>query len=669
MRGTIPGIIVFSLHCVGLLFAQIIPDDEYFSRQWGLLNAGQPVDDQPGVNGADIDILGAWKIYSGASQVIVAILSAGVDEHPEYSERLLEGFATQGDLYDSRDTGGRGTLLAGTIGASANNANGIAGIYPEVWILPVRIQQGSSANVDHAAEGIVRAVDFGVDVILVAAAFSSYSQTLEDAVDYANLHDVVVIAPAGDNATSDPVYPGALSGCVAVNATTNMDTIASFSNFGDYINISAPGVFIWSTQRSQSFAYDSSSFTASAFVAGVASLIRAYAPQINAEEVKQILIESADDLGDVGWDPSFGAGRINAQQALMMTSAPALRIEHPESLPLFIAPDQTTSFVIQITDAAEFIIPDSALIFYRTQQAKFNDSKLESLSNNQYRVELPGGHCGDILEYYFVAVGDGGTVVTDPVGAPQSIYQTHLMIETDVFYDDFETDRGWEVISPDEENTRGLWIRVDPVGTIAQPEYDFSFDEKSYCFVTGQHFGGVPELTDVDNGPVQLISPVIELSEPDARIQFAYQFYWSGQGNEDFLTVDFSRDGGETWTDVENFSTGVGWMTHQFQLSDFPDAKGHQLRVRFTASDLPNDSLTEAAIDEFRVTGIRCHSRQGDANGDGLINLDDFDSMLTCWSGPAGLEIGEECVIFDMDGSTRVDLKDFFIFQNLFDLP
>jgi len=83
--------------------------------------------------------------------------------------------------------------------------------------------------------------------------------------------------------------------------------------------------------------------------------------------------------------------------------------------------------------------------------------------NGQYRVELQGGDCGDILEYYFVAVGDAGTVVTDPVSAPQTIYQTRMIIENDVFHDDFETDLGWEINSPDDI-TKGLWTRVDPGG-------------------------------------------------------------------------------------------------------------------------------------------------------------------------------------------------------------
>jgi hypothetical protein len=149
-------------------------------------------------------------------------------------------------------------------------------------------------------------------------------------------------------------------------------------------------------------------------------------------------------------------------------------------------------------------------------------------------------------------------------------------------------------------------------------------------------------------------------------VTYARWFHCSGTGTEDHLIVEASRDGGDTWVTVETVSSTDAWVATSFRLSEFPEVTGNQLRVRFTTADLPNDSLTEAAVDEFRVTGIRCSWATGDGNGDGIVDLRDFASMSDCLAGPAVAIPTGVCETFDFDADGHVDLSDYQAFRGVF---
>ena len=152
-----------------------------------------------------------------------------------------------GDLYDTRDTCGHGTHVAGIIGAASDNAAGIAGLYADVLLLPVRVADGCNPTASALAEGIVWAVDYGADVIAVPVVVGTSTQTLADAVAYAELASVPVIAPVGNDDSDDVMYPAGFDTCLAVSATTNEDLRAAFSNFGEHVDLGAPGQNIYST--------------------------------------------------------------------------------------------------------------------------------------------------------------------------------------------------------------------------------------------------------------------------------------------------------------------------------------------------------------------------------------------------------------------------------------
>jgi hypothetical protein len=651
-----------------------IPNDPDFAVQWALLNTGQTVNDQAGTPGADICALAAWDIYPGSSSVIVAIVDTGVDPHPEFADRLLEGYVAPsagGDPYSTLDTASHGTHVAGIIGAAKGNGVGIAGINDEAWLLPVRVLQGNDGTETSTAEGIEWAVDHGAKVIAVPLQFYNGTQRLRDAVAYAASNDVVVVAPAGHTSSDEVRFPAAFEGCIAVSSTTSDDTLALFSNYGPQIDLSAPSQNIWSTQSGGAYGFETraGSASAAAYVAGVASLIRSYAPQLAAAEVTQILIESADDLGQPGWDPYFGAGRLNARRALELTPLPALRFEYVDPLPTTIPPDMVTSFTIRIADAGQQVLPASAMLLHRTAGARFAaPTPLRPLGGGLFDVELPAAPCETTIEYYLSAAGGGGAVVTDPLDAPANLHSVRAIRYERLFDDDFETDLGWEVITEGDASTTGAWTRVIPVGTSAQPAYDYSTDYGRHCFITGQHFGGDnPGSNDVDGGPVRLISPIVPISTADAEVTYARWFYTAYE-TLDVLTAEMSRDGGASWVLVETVGPTRGWAEHAFRLSQFPEAVGDQLRVRFTTADIPfpGDSLTEAAVDEFHVRAIECSSVRGDADGDGDVDLADLARLPGCWKGPITAFDDPACGPFDFDSDRHIDLRDFQGLQNQF---
>jgi hypothetical protein len=658
IRGSVVAVLA-AARLVAAAGDEFLPNDPDLALQWGLVNAGQVIDGQVGVLGADVDAAGAWHRHQGTRPVMVAIVGRGVDSHPEFADRLLEGFATTGDLFDSRDGCGLDTQLAGIIAASTNDGIGIAGLHGLAQILPVRVGNGCTVIEEEAAEGITRATDAGAKVILVSLQFADGRQPLADAVSYAASRDVVMVAPAGGDAANTVAFPARFDGCIAVSATTNQDTLSPFSNFGAEVDIAAPGRGIWTTDRGGDYAFigeGRDAAAAAAFVAGVAALLRSYNPDLTAAEIRPLLGDSADDLGNPGPDIHFGTGRLNARRALELALAPALRFEPVEPLPEVVVPGRPRAFDIRIVSVAEQPVPGSSLLGYRLGSTDFLWSALTDLGEGLYRATLPAAGCGATIQFYLVAAGDGGTLVFEPPGAPAVLHRADAIPRAILFGDDFEVDRGW-VADGGDRNT-GRWEVVAPVGTTAQPDFDFSPDDGARCLVTGQYFGGSPGLTDVDGGPVRVTSPMIPLTAANVEVRYARWFHSSGEGQPDFLTVEMSHDDGANWVTVETVPHRGQWEVHRFRLSEFPGVTGNELRVRFSVSDEPSDSLTEAAIDEFDVEAVTCTNLLGDTDADSDVDLTDYRYLHGCLRGPHQPATSGPCVSADLNADGRVDVRD-----------
>jgi carboxypeptidase T len=271
---------------------------------------------------------------------------------------------------------------------------------------------------------------------------------------------------------------------------------------------------------------------------------------------------------------------------------------------------------------------------------------------------LPAAPCGALVQWYFEATTNGGSVILLPPGGPSAPFEATAVESRQVWADDFESDQGWSVGAPGDDATSGIWLRVDPVGTIAQPEDDHTVDGVQ-CWVTGQGVpGGAAGAADVDGGSTSLTSPPLDALEEGLSLS-AWIWYSNNLGaapSSDSMLVELSADGGSTWLPLAELaqSTNV-WVRFEWELSPVV-APTSALRVRFVARDLGAPSLVEAAIDDVELVARRClDGVLGDLDRDGDIDGADLGILLGAWG-----ETGEGLPA-DLDGDGDVDGADLGI--------
>ncbi|MBI5821709.1 MAG: S8 family serine peptidase [Verrucomicrobia bacterium] len=265
----------------------------------------------------------AWDVTTGRTNVILAVVDSGVDvAHPDLAGRLLLGCDIVNSDSDPSDDNGHGTAVTGTAAAAGNNSVGVAGVAWNCLILPIKVTDSTgSASYSDVANGIIYAADHGARVINISLGGSYASSTLQSAIDYAWNKGVVIVAAAGNSGSSQPNYPGACNHVVAVSALQQNDTLASWSSYGSFVSLAAPGVGIWTCNTNGAYASWSGTSFSSPIVAGVAALIASANPALSNEQIVNILKTTANDLGATGYDTSYGYGRVNAYGAVTATGA------------------------------------------------------------------------------------------------------------------------------------------------------------------------------------------------------------------------------------------------------------------------------------------------------------------------------------------------------------
>lgn len=300
------------------------PNDPHFALQYGLSNSGAAMGGIPGVPHADIHALEAWGLAGGAV-ITIAVLDTGVSQsHPDLAAKLVPGRNFVGSDPDATDDSTfvpHGTACAGIAAASANDGVGISGVSWTGRIMPVRIadQWGNSSELA-CANGIIWAVDHGARVISISLGYTTGTSYLRSAVTYASASGAVIVAAAGNTPTAPVYFPARLPEVIAVTATDNRDALATFSTTGPEVDVAAPGVMIFTTTDSSSlpngYRFETGTSMAAPFVSGIAALLLETAPWLSSSEVRRIIRDTADDRGPAGWDPGYGAGRVNAAMAL-----------------------------------------------------------------------------------------------------------------------------------------------------------------------------------------------------------------------------------------------------------------------------------------------------------------------------------------------------------------
>jgi type VII secretion-associated serine protease mycosin len=257
--------------------------------------------------------------------VIVALLDTGVDtEHPDLAANIIDGWNFVDDNNNITDLDGHGTMVCGVVAAVANNGIGVAGVAPNVTIMPLKVLSESGGNLFDLSLAITYAADHEAKVIGMSLGGNSsrIPMALESAINYAYQKGCVLVAAAGNDGTNELFYPAAYDNVIAVSAIDENDTKASFSNYGDYIDFCAPGVDILTTWTNGTYAYGSGTSFAAPFVTGVVALMLSKYPSLNPENVTATLRAQAEDLGDAGWDQFYGWGLVDAYAAVTQTSIP-----------------------------------------------------------------------------------------------------------------------------------------------------------------------------------------------------------------------------------------------------------------------------------------------------------------------------------------------------------
>lgn len=308
-----------------------LPSDPMVSSQWGWLRVG-----------ADKAFeAGTVQPTALGQGILVAVLDTGVDvDHQDLKANL--DLANAWNFVDgnnnARDADGHGTMVAGVIGAITNNGIGIAGVASKVKILPIKVltsKGGSSFNVDRA---ILYAADKGARVISMSlgGSTSQVTRLLDQlAIESALRRNVVLVAAAGNDNSNTRVYPAAYDGVIAVSAIDQTGKKASFSNYGSWISMAAPGVSIVSTLLNQQYGSGSGTSFATPFVSAAAAIVLSRFPTLTPSQVKQTLCSTAVNLGSP--QEFYGCGLVNVAGAAGATNVPEFTYLTPAVIALSLA--------------------------------------------------------------------------------------------------------------------------------------------------------------------------------------------------------------------------------------------------------------------------------------------------------------------------------------------
>jgi hypothetical protein len=281
-------------------------------------------------------------ILRAAGSLTIAVVDTGADlTAPDLAAKAPTGFSLHAGTVDVRDPNGHGTFVASLAAGSVSNGEGIAGFGGDARLLIVKAGagDGSFSDVDEAI-GIVYAVDHGARIVNLSLGGPTSSATERNAVAYAAAHGVLLVAAAGNNARSgNPLeYPAALlsdGAGLAVGASNVLGGRASFSSFGSYLSLVAPGVNVLGAlpsagsvtgfqavrlpgSRRGRYGLGSGTSFAAPQVAGAAALVWAANPSLSAGDVATILEQSAS--GDGAWTPELGYGVLDVAAAVARAS-------------------------------------------------------------------------------------------------------------------------------------------------------------------------------------------------------------------------------------------------------------------------------------------------------------------------------------------------------------
>ncbi len=345
--------LVEKIEPIGYFKIQSITNDSLVDQQWYLPRINMPE---------------AWHITKGDSSVIVAIIDTGVDYlHPDLAANIWHnqaelngqpgvdddgnGYVDDVNGWDFTDaprfpdggdylnpdpdpmdefSGGHGTEVAGIVAAVQNNYIGISGIAPNVKIMALRAGTASGyLEEDDVIRALIYAQSNGAKIVNMSFGDKQVSGLFHDVLRYLESKGMILIAAAGNDGDQEVYYPAGFNETIAVGASGKNDWLAGFSNYGNVLDLIAPGVDMLSTAPGNAYNSVNGTSFATPVVSAVAALILSRHPDFNNEEVRTVLKGTATDLAAMGMDPNTGAGRVDAFRAVQVEKSGDLQIIQP----------------------------------------------------------------------------------------------------------------------------------------------------------------------------------------------------------------------------------------------------------------------------------------------------------------------------------------------------
>jgi len=587
----------------------------------------------------------AWNITLGSSSVILGITDDGTDiDHADLVQNIWvntgeipgDGLDNDGNGYIDDVNGydfvlnnndpnpnvtsnDHGTHVAGIAAARTNNAIGVAGTAGGSTIMPLQFYASNATwTASDIAESFAYGVDNGARILSTSYNIDGWvgNPIVTAAFDYIYDQGALHFNSAGNGNQLNPARQSFHQSLLVAN-TNASDQRSSSSNYGDGVDLAAPGSSILSTILNDQYGLKSGTSMAAPNAAGVAALVWSAFPTWTRDQVAAQVYGSADNID--AQNPAFvgllGGGRVNSFRAVTATLTPP-RLTLVEGLPAegatlvsgsfgwslrfdrildpvaandpsafrieFAGPDGvfgTADDVSVAVDHAEYLIGANELTF----------SLLAPLANvGLHRFLIDAQVLADPFGTAFDGNGDG-------VAGDSWMRTFSVCGESLLFVDNVESGTGWSVVN--QNVTGGAWDTSPQVpnggGVRNDPVTDF--DGSGRCFLTQNG----PGNTDVDGGPTRLISRAFDLSGvADPFLSFA--LWISATGSEDIVEVHISGDDGATWTLVDTYNSFGGWNTIQLRVADFV-APSATTRLRWSAQDVGTGTILEAAVDAIRA--------------------------------------------------------------------
>jgi len=374
------------------------------------------------------------------------------------------------------------------------------------------------------------------------------------------------------------------------------------------------------------------------------------------------------DINGDGW-LDLVVGRCGGIEVFMNQPPFFLTFSYPEGRPATLPPGSgaTMPVSIAITGGGSIVAGSAKLHVSTNGGASFTAYPMTQLSATSFMAQFPALACGDAVRYYTSAQLSNGGLNVDPPLAPSESFGLRILSSTELLVSEaFEgsTD-GWSVTNA-ASLTAGAWEAGVPNpttlgGFFASPQTDATPPPGVRCFVTGLGVpGGSAGSQDVDGGPTTLTSPSYNLAGASSALMSVAIWYYcddivsNNTSQADYMRIEVSNGG--PWTLLEEIrAITTQWTTKTYELSEFVQLTD-TMRVRFVASDIGNNSVTEAGVDDFSILVGSCDAQNcpADIDGDGVVGSSDLAALLNAWGSPKG----------DLDGDGVVGSSDLAALLN-----